>query len=221
MPYFSSSAQCGDMVGESQVLGSAFLRSASDLAGARSSMSHTAMRRDEAVVVALPERRLEEEVAGLLEADQRLLLEGVALHVGVAGLPVERACAPFGLQHRIGHEQAGRFHVGDEHARSACRAERSRASMTPTLSAKISWPSLSTTPQRSPSPSKPKPTSALLREHRLAHGVQHLHVFGVGIVAREGVVEIAVERHDLAADALPARAAQRRRPCRCRRPPPP
>ena len=43
----------------------------------------------------------------------------------------------------------------------ACCAERSRASITPTLSAKISWPSLSTTPQRSPSPSKPKPTSAL------------------------------------------------------------
>ncbi len=38
---------------------------------------------------------------------------------------------------------------------------RSRASITPTVSAKISWPSLSTTPQRSPSPSKPRPTSAL------------------------------------------------------------
>src|SRR4029079_12100253 len=41
--YFTSSAQCGDMVGEPQVLGSAFLRSASDLPGARSSMSHTAI----------------------------------------------------------------------------------------------------------------------------------------------------------------------------------
>ena len=40
----------------------------------------------------------------------------------------------------------------------------SRASMTPTLSAKISSPSLSTTPQRSPSPSKAKPTSALARK---------------------------------------------------------
>src|SRR5262245_20419638 len=36
----------------------------------------------------------------------------------------------------------------------------------------------------------------------LAHGVQHLHVLGVGIVVRKGVVELAVERDDLAADRL-------------------
>ena len=83
-----------------------------------------------------------------------------------------------------------------------CCAEISRASITPTLSAKISSPSLSTTPQRSPSPSKPSATSALCAQHRVAHGVQHLHVFGVGIVVREGVIELAVERHDLAADRL-------------------
>ena len=81
-----------------------------------------------------------------------------------------------------------------------CCAEMSRASMTPTLSAKISSPSLSTTPQRSPSPSKPSADVRLVRQHRVAHGVQHLHVFGVRIVAREGVVELAVERHHLAAD---------------------
>ncbi len=39
-------------------------------------------------------------------------------------------------------------------------AERSRAMMTPTMSAKISSPSSSTTPQRSPSPSKPSARSA-------------------------------------------------------------
>ena len=83
---------------------------------------------------------------------------------------------------------------------SLCCAEMSRASMTPTLSAKISSPSLSTTPQRSPSPSKPSADVGLVREHRVAHGVQHLHVFGVGIVVREGVIELAVERDDLAAD---------------------
>ena len=44
-----------------------------------------------------------------------------------------------------------------------CCAEMSRASITPTLSAKISSPSLSTTPQRSPSPSKPSATSAFTR----------------------------------------------------------
>ena len=72
--------------------------------------------------------------------------------------------------------------------------------MTPTLSAKISSPSLSTTPQRSPSPSKPSADVGLARQHRVAHGVQHLHVFGVGIVFRKRVVELAVERDHLAAD---------------------
>jgi hypothetical protein len=32
------------------------------------------------------------------------------------------------------------------------------------------------------------------------HGVQHLHVLGVRVVARESVVELRVERHDLAAE---------------------
>jgi hypothetical protein len=34
----------------------------------------------------------------------------------------------------------------------------------------------------------------------LADRAQHLHVFGVGIVVREGVVEIGVERDHFAAD---------------------
>ncbi len=36
--------------------------------------------------------------------------------------------------------------------------------------------------------------------HLVGDGVQHLHVFGIGIVAREGVVEFGVEGDDLAAD---------------------
>jgi hypothetical protein len=43
---------------------------------------------------------------------------------------------------------------------------------------------------------------ALVGEDRVADRVQHLHVFGVRIVSREGVVEIGVERHHLAADRL-------------------
>ena len=39
-------------------------------------------------------------------------------------------------------------------------------------------------------------------QHLVADGVQHLQVFGVRIVAREGVVELGVERHDLDADRL-------------------
>src|SRR2546423_1018494 len=42
----------------------------------------------------------------------------------------------------------------------------------------------------------------LVLDHGVAHGVQHLHVFGVGIVVRERVIELAVKRHDLAADRL-------------------
>jgi hypothetical protein len=41
--YFTSSAQRGDMVGDDQVFGSAFFRSAIDLPRARSSMSQTAI----------------------------------------------------------------------------------------------------------------------------------------------------------------------------------
>jgi hypothetical protein len=42
-PYLASSSQWGDMVGEPQVLGSAFLRSARDWPGLWSSRSQTAM----------------------------------------------------------------------------------------------------------------------------------------------------------------------------------
>ena len=72
----------------------------------------------------------------------------------------------------------------------------SRASITPTLSAKIASPSLSTTPQRSPSPSKASPRSALVLEHRVARRVQHAEIFGIRIVGGEGVVELAIERDD-------------------------
>ncbi len=62
-----------------------------------------------------------------------------------------------------------------------CFAEMSRASITPTLSAKISSPSLSTTPQRSPSPSKPSATSALVRNtsSRMACSIFMSSVFGL------------------------------------------
>ena len=57
----------------------------------------------------------------------------------------------------------------------------SRASMTPTLSAKISSPLSSTTPQRSPSPSKPRPTSAFVRNtsSRMACSIFMSSVFGL------------------------------------------
>ena len=78
------------MVGELQVFGSASRRSRNRLT--RTAVEHVAdgERGDEAIVVAAAERRVEEEVTGLLEADQRLVLEVEALDVAVAGLPVDR-----------------------------------------------------------------------------------------------------------------------------------
>src|SRR5581483_4388207 len=70
-------------------------------------------RRQEPVVVAAPERRVEKEMAGLLEARQRTELGHPPLHVGMAGLPVfgPRLPAP---QHLVAGEEAGRFHIDDE-----------------------------------------------------------------------------------------------------------
>ena len=77
MPYLFSSSQCGDMVGEPQVFGSASFSSAIVLSGI--AVEHVADRErgDEAVVVAAAERRVEEEVAGLLEAGERASISWV------------------------------------------------------------------------------------------------------------------------------------------------
>ena len=156
-------------------------------------------RGDEAVVIAAPDRRIEEEMARLLEARERLQVAHAPFDVRMAGLP-EVDLDAVGRERRVGQEQAGRLHVDDEGRIRRAASTRSRASMTPILSAKISWPSLSTTPQRSPSPSKPSARSAPLSPHRLRHRVQHMQVFGVRIVAGEGEVELAVERNDVDAE---------------------
>ncbi len=76
-------------------------------------MSQTAMRGDEAVVIAAAERRIEEEVAGLLEPDERAGLVAIALDVGVAGLPVGGVGAVL-LQNGVGGEKPRRFHIHHE-----------------------------------------------------------------------------------------------------------
>ena len=43
---------------------------------------------DDAVVIAMADRRIEEEMAGLFEARQRAQFGGAALDIGMAGLPV-------------------------------------------------------------------------------------------------------------------------------------
>ena len=52
-------------------------------------------------------------MARLLEARDRADLVDATFHVGVAGLPVVGLGA-VPQEHRVGHEQAGRFHVGHE-----------------------------------------------------------------------------------------------------------
>src|SRR5205809_575212 len=47
------------------------------------------------------------------------------LHIGVACLPVFRSGSVFS-QHRIGHEQAGRLHIGDEGGLAVLRGEIAR-----------------------------------------------------------------------------------------------
>jgi hypothetical protein len=71
---------------------------------------------------------------------------------------------------------------------------------------------LSTTPQRSPSPSKPRPTSAPLLLHLVAMACSISMSSGFGIVAREGVVEFDIQRDDLAADGF--QDARREGTCR-------
>ncbi len=62
-----------------------------------------------------------------------------------------------------------------------------------------------------------EPHVGAARAHGVGHGVQHVHVFGVGIVARKGEVELRVERHHLAAERLQHAGREGARPCRCRR----
>ena len=78
----------------------------------------------------------------------------------------------------------------------------SRASITPTLSAKISSPLVVNDAAAVTVAVETERDIGAVDQHRVAHRVQHLHVFGVGIVSRECMIEIAIERHDFAADGL-------------------
>jgi hypothetical protein len=121
----------------------------------------------------------------------------------VAGLPVIRFGA-VRLQHRIGHEQACRLHVDDEF-RVRMQGGDIAASMTPTLSAKISLPCVVDDAATVAVAIEAEADIGAVLQHRVTDGMQHLHVFRIGIVARESVVELDIERDDFAADALPGR----------------
>ena len=151
-------------------------------------------RRHEPVVIAAAERRIEEEMPGLLEADQRAGLVAVALDVGMAGLPEERLGAVL-FEHGIGEEQAGRFHVGDEQRAFVAGGDvagehdadlvgEDRLALVVDHAAAVAVAV------------EGEPEIGAMREHGIARGVQHAEVFGVRVVGGEGVVELAIERDD-------------------------
>ncbi len=155
-------------------------------------------REDQAVVIAAAERLVEEEVAGFLEARDGADLVDPALHVGMPGLPVIGLGAVLD-QHRIGHEQPGRFHVGDEQRVLVLRRNVARQHDADLVGEDF----LAFVVDHAAAVAvavEAQGHVGLARQHGVAHGVQHLHVFGVRIVVRKGVIELAIERHDLAAD---------------------
>ena len=157
-------------------------------------------RRYQAIVIAPAERLVEEEMPGLLEARQRAQLVGAALHVGMAGLPVgrPRALLP---QYRIGDEQAGRFHV--DHA---LRVFEDRRQVARQHHADLVGENLFTCIVDDAATVavavEAQADIGLVGEHGVADRVQHLHVFGVRIVFRKGMIELGVERDHFAADRL-------------------
>ena len=68
---------------------------------------------DDAVIVAAPQRWIEEEVAGFLKADERLRLVTVAFDIGVARFPIGRRRA-VGQEYGVGHEETRGLHVGNK-----------------------------------------------------------------------------------------------------------
>jgi len=139
-----------------------------------------------------PERLVEEEVAGFLEAGERSQLGGLALDVAMAGLPVD------------GPRAVGRQHgIGSHRGRSISRRPRTSP---PGGAAPGHGPaSIPSCRRRSPHPRRRRPRSGRRRRrspapgrspvplHRGGHRVEHLGVFGIGIVVREGPVEIALD----------------------------
>ena len=65
---------------------------------------------DDAVVIAMAQITGHEEVARLFKARQRTDFCGLALDIGVAGLPIDGG-RTIGLQDLVGLVQAGRFHI--------------------------------------------------------------------------------------------------------------
>ena len=156
-------------------------------------------RRHDAVVVAVTQRPGHEEVARLLEPGQRPDLGGLALDVGVAGLPVDRF-RPVGLQHLVGLVEAGRLHIDDEgrvgvQLRQVAGQHQADLVGEDLLAGVVHHPAavaVAVEAQRQIGPGLP---------HALRHLAQHGVVLGVGVVLGEGEVEVGVHLDHLGSHA--------------------
>ena len=146
---------------------------------------------DEAIVVAAPDRRIEEEMPGPLEPGQRFEFLTRRL---ICEWPVFQKSTLTPLPPSSGSVANSPVDfTSTTKIAPSWNFDRSRASISPILSAKISSPSLSTTPPPSRRRRNRATVSAALL-HRLRHRVQHPDIFRIRVVEREGKIELAVER---------------------------
>ena len=118
----------------------------------------------------------------------------------MAGLPVVGHRA-IGLEHRIGREKSRRLDVDDEAAFGLMGGDVTRQHDADLVGEDLVAFIVDHAAAVAVAVEAEADIGARL-EHLVADRVQHLHVFGIGIVARKTVVELGVERDDLAADAL-------------------
>ena len=137
----------------------------------------------------------------------------------MAGLP-EVDLGAIGAKLRIGREQPGRLDVDDEGRAFVQRRQIARQHDADLVGENLLALVVDDAAPVAVAVEAERDVGAALR-HRRRHRVQHPHVLGIRIVAREGEVEIAVERDDLGAEraqelgrerAGGAVAASRRRP---------
>ena len=165
-------------------------------------------RGDETVVIAAPDRRVEEEMPRLLEAGERVQIPDPPLDVRMAGLP-EVDLDAIGAKRGIGREQPGRLDVDDEGRALVERRQIARQHDADLVGENLVALVVDDAAAVAVAVEAEREVGAALL-HRRRHRVQHPHILGVRIVAREGEVELAVEGNDL--DAERAQELGRERP---------
>ena len=161
-------------------------------------MSRIGDRGDETVVIAAPDRRVEEEMPRLLEAGERFQVPHPPLDVRMAGLP-EIDLDAIGAKPGIGREQSRRLDVDDESRAFVQRRQIARQHDPDLVGENLlalvvddaATVAVAVEPEREVGAALP---------HRRRHRVQHTHILGIRVVARKGEIEFAVERNDFDAE---------------------